>query len=376
MNSWERVVRAMQLSVPDRIPIYEMHIPPKISSVVLGKSIDEVMLLNPEAFYNLVISKKEINIDKLNEQVANELLSLYKKLGIDWIRVIGAYTSIPRDLRKLEEHTWQIDGRRYKWTGDSMWDLDEPKTYDPDEVIRACKNTKVEVDPRVFDVLRRLVKEVKKEMFLSFDADGTWGPIVSYPNLLKHVLIWVYRRPDAVEALINYHTNIAIEYGKYAIDEGADAIQLCVDYGNQNGPWMSPAMFRRFVKPALERHANAFKKKGAFVVLHSDGYIMPLLKDVVDAGINAYQGIDAIAGMSLKKVKEEFGSKICLVGNVDPRIIEFGTKEEVEKEVDRCLKEGGKEGYILSASANISVNTNTENFVHMVNYAKRKGVYS
>jgi len=376
MNSWERVVRAMQLSVPDRIPIYEMHIPPKISSVVLGKSIDEVMLLNPEAFYNLVISKKEINIDKLNEQVANELLSLYKKLGIDWIRVIGAYTSIPRDLRKLEEHTWQIDGRRYKWTGDSMWDLDEPKTYDPDEVIRACKNTKVEVDPRVFDVLRRLVKEVKKEMFLSFDADGTWGPIVSYPNLLKHVLIWVYRRPDAVEALINYYTNIAIEYGKYAIDEGADAIQLCVDYGNQNGPWMSPAMFRRFVKPALERHADAFKKKGAFVVLHSDGYIMPLLKDVVDAGINAYQGIDAIAGMSLKKVKEEFGSKICLVGNVDPRIIEFGTKEEVEKEVDRCLKEGGKEGYILSASANISVNTNAENFVHMVNYAKRKGVYS
>ena len=376
MNSWERVVRAMQLSVPDRIPIYEMHIPPKISSVVLGKSIDEVMLLNPEAFYNLVISKKEINIDKLNEQVANELLSLYKKLGIDWIRVIGAYTSIPRDLRKLEEHTWQIDGRRYKWTGDSMWDLDEPKTYDPDEVIRARKNTKVEVDPRVFDVLRRLVKEVKKEMFLSFDADGTWGPIVSYPNLLKHVLIWVYRRPDAVEALINYHTNIAIEYGKYAIDEGADAIQLCVDYGNQNGPWMSPAMFRRFVKPALERHADAFKKKGAFVVLHSDGYIMPLLKDVVDAGINAYQGIDAIAGMSLKKVKEEFGSKICLVGNVDPRIIEFGTKEEVEKEVDRCLKEGGKEGYILSASANISVNTNAENFVHMVNYAKRKGVYS
>ena len=376
MNSWERVVRAMQLSVPDRIPIYEMHIPPKISSVVLGKSIDEVMLLNPEAFYNLVISKKEINIDKLNEQVANELLSLYKKLGIDWIRVIGAYTSIPRDLRKLEEHTWQIDGRRYKWTGDSMWDLDEPKTYDPDEVIRARKNTKVEVDPRVFDVLRRLVKEVKKEMFLSFDADGTWGPIVSYPNLLKHVLIWVYRRPDAVEALINYYTNIAIEYGKYAIDEGADAIQLCVDYGNQNGPWMSPAMFRRFVKPALERHADAFKKKGAFVVLHSDGYIMPLLKDVVDAGINAYQGIDAIAGMSLKKVKEEFGSKICLVGNVDPRIIEFGTKEEVEKEVDRCLKEGGKEGYILSASANISVNTNAENFVHMVNYAKRKGVYS
>jgi hypothetical protein len=376
MNSWERVVRAMQLSVPDRVPIYEMAIPPKISSVILGKSINEVILHNPEAFYNLVISKGEINLDKINEQVTNELLSLYKKLGIDWIRVVGAYTDVPREVKKIEEHTWQINGRRYKWSGDSMWDLDEPKTYDPDEIIRACKNAKVEVDPRVFDVLRRLVKEVKKEMFLSFDADGTWGPIVSYPNLLKHVLIWVYRRPDAVEALINYYTNIAIEYGNYAIDEGADAIQLCVDYGNQNGPWMSPAMFKRFVKPALKKHADAFKKKGAFVVLHSDGCIMPLLKDVVDAGINAYQGIDAIAGMNLRKVKEEFGSKICLVGNVDPRIIEFGSKEDVEREVERCLRDGGKEGYILSASANISVNTNAENFIRMVNYAKQKGVYS
>lgn len=376
MNSWERVVRAMQLSVPDRVPIYEMHIPPKISSVILGKSTEDVVLHNPEAFYNLVISKSEVNLDKLNEQIANELLSLYKKLGIDWIRVVGAYTSIPREVKKLEARTWQINGRRYKWTGDSMWDLDEPKTYGPDEVIRACKNTKVEVNPKVFDILRRLVKEVKNEMFLSFDADGTWGPIVSYPNLLKHVLIWIYKRPDAVEALINYHTNIAIEYGKYAIDEGADAIQLCVDYGNQNGPWMSPAMFRRFVKPALRRHADAFKKKGVFVVLHSDGYIMPILADVVDAGISAYQGIDAIAGMNLRKVKEEFGNKICLVGNVDPRVIEFGTKEEVEREVDRCLREGGKEGYVLSASANISVNTNAENFVHMINYAKQRGVYS
>ncbi|MEM3945670.1 MAG: hypothetical protein QW054_04390, partial [Candidatus Micrarchaeia archaeon] len=80
MNSWERVVRAMQLSVPDRVPIYEMHIPPKISSVILRKSIDEVMLHNPEAFYNLVISKKEVNLDAINEKVANELLSLYKKL--------------------------------------------------------------------------------------------------------------------------------------------------------------------------------------------------------------------------------------------------------------------------------------------------------
>lgn len=371
MNSWERVLKAMQLSMPDRVPIYEMHIPPTISSVTLNKSIHNIMYANPEALYNLIVSKSEINLDRLNAQVAEEQLTLYMKLGLDWIRVSGAYTSIPKNVKKLEDNLWQIEGGRYKWAGDTAWFLDEPKEYDPDEVIRACKNRNIRVNTGVFDILRRISKRVKGEIFLSFDADGTWGPIVSNPNLLKHVLIWVYRRPDAVEALINYHTEIAIEYGKYAIDEGADAIQLCVDYGNKNGPWLSPSMFRRFVKPALERHVNEFRRKGAFVVVHSDGYIMPLLADMVDAGINAYQGIDVIASMSLKEVKEKYGDKICLVGNVDPRIIEYGTKADVEKEVERCLREGGKEGYVLSASANISINTNVENFIHMVEYTKK-----
>ncbi|MBS7631881.1 hypothetical protein KEJ47_10020, partial [Candidatus Bathyarchaeota archaeon] len=103
MNSWERVVKAMQLSVPDRVPIYEMHIPPKISSVILNRNLNEIMYANTEAFYNLIVSKAEINLDRLNAQVAEEQLTLYKKLGLDWIRVGGAYTSIPKNVKKLED---------------------------------------------------------------------------------------------------------------------------------------------------------------------------------------------------------------------------------------------------------------------------------
>ncbi|MBO3831839.1 MAG: hypothetical protein FGF51_00425 [Candidatus Brockarchaeota archaeon] len=372
MNSWERVVTAMQISTPDRIPTYELHPSLKIFSTVLCKNTSEIMAHNPEAFFNLVASKKEVDLDKVNGQIAEELLSLYMKIGIDWIRVVKAYSSIPREVKRVGEHKWQVDGKTYLWSGETLWDLSEPETYDPDEVIRTCRNSSIKVDPLVFEVLRKLVAKVKGDIFLSFDADGTWEPIVSNPILLKHVLIWIYKRPDAVEALINHNTDIAIEYGRWAIDEGADAIQLCVDYGNQNGPWMSPVMFRKFVKPALKREVYAFKKKGAFVVLHSDGYIMPILQEIVDTGIDAYQCIDVIAGMRMREVKEKFGDKICLVGNVDPRIIEHGAKQDVEKEVERCLREGGREGYILSASASVALNSNVENFIHMINYAKRK----
>ncbi|MEM1510115.1 MAG: uroporphyrinogen decarboxylase family protein [Thermofilaceae archaeon] len=380
MNSWERVVRAMQHETLDRIPIYEMHIPPKIAAVILGKRPDEILLHNPEAFYNLVISAgaKNVDLGKVNRKIADELLTLYSKLGLDWIRVVWAYVRVP-NVERVDERTYRVDGRLVMrggetlWEREALWDLCEAYAYDPDQVKRYCENERVEVDERVFDILRFLASKVKGKMFLSFDSDGTWGPIVSSPPLLRKVLVWAYKRPDVVEAIISYYTRIAIEYGKAAIDEGADAIQLCVDYGNKNGPWLPPALFRRFVKPALRQHVDAFKKRGAFVVLHSDGNIMPLLPDIVEAGVDAYQGIDVIAGMSLKEVKEKFGDKLCLVGNVDPRILEFGTFEDVEREVERCSAEGGKEGYILSASANISANTNAANFIHMIEYARKRG---
>ncbi|MGQ9690901.1 MAG: uroporphyrinogen decarboxylase family protein, partial [Thermoproteota archaeon] len=306
MNSWERVVTAMQLSAPDIVPIYELHPSLKISSAILGKNIDEVMVHNPEAFF-LLASKKYVDLTKVNEQMANELLMLYKRVGIDWIRVVKAYVSVPKEIKRITRGMWRVDGKTYKWSGETLWNLSEPKTYDPNEVIRSCRHDKVEIDTMVFEVLRKLAMKVRKDMFLSFDADGTWEPIVSNPNLLKHVLVWVHKRPDVVEALIDYHTNIAIEYGKYAIDEGADAIQLCVDYGNRSGPWISPDMFKKFIKPALKKEVDAFKRKGAFVILHSDGYIMPIMADIVDTGISAYQCIDVIAGMNLKEVKEKYG---------------------------------------------------------------------
>ncbi|MEM2850075.1 MAG: uroporphyrinogen decarboxylase family protein, partial [Candidatus Bathyarchaeia archaeon] len=177
------------------------------------------------------------------------------------------------------------------------------------------------------------------------------------------------------EALIDLNTKYALEVGRWAIDEGADAIQMCVDYGHKLGPWLSPEMFRRFVKPALKKQCDAFKRRGAFAVLHSDGNITSILSDVVDAGINTYQGIDVTAGMSLKWVKQNYGDRICLVGNVDPRVLEFGKSEDVIAEVERCIREGGDRGYVLSASANISINTNAENFLLMVDYAKKRGAY-
>ena len=202
------------------------------------------------------------------------------------------------------------------------------------------------------------------------------GPIVSDPPLLMDVLRWMYTRPDLVKALINHYTDRAIEIGEAAIDEGADGILMCVDYGYSEGPWMSARHFREFVKPALKRQVKAFKKRGAFALLHSDGNIDPLLPDVVDAEIDACQGIDYQANMDLERVKRDFGEKNCLMGNVSLRVLEDGSEEDVVNDVLRCIRTaapGG--GYVLSASANVSVGTNVRNFLLMIETTRKYSKY-
>jgi len=370
VNSWERMVVALELEMPDKVPLFEMHMSSALSSKILGRT--SICYNGPLC---LELIRKGYDTHLLNRKIAEEIIEIHIKAELDYIRVPGGYSSRMR-VEKIADDLWLINGSRVKYSAESFWHLDLPSLYDPEEVLKWALQEPPEPKDETFEILRYIAREVRGEIFLSFDADGSWGPIVSNPKLLIHVLKWMFTKPYVVRALINHYTRFAIELGKRALDEGADAIMMCVDYGHSKGPWMSPIMFKEFVKPALRKQVEAFKRKGGFTILHSDGNVWELLPDIVDTGLDAYQGIDIEARMDLGKVKEYYGDKVCLIGNVDPRIIEFGDKKSLLKEVNRCLRQGAPGGgYVFSTSANLSICKNAENFIQMLSYVKKRRKY-
>ena len=79
----------------------------------------------------------------------------------------------------------------------------------------------------------------------------------------------------------------------------------------------------------------------------------------------------------MKDVKERYGSKICILGNVDcRRVLPFGTEEEVRRDVRRCIDaaaNGG--GYILASSNSLHANCKVENIYTMIDEARKYGRY-
>jgi len=97
------------------------------------------------------------------------------------------------------------------------------------------------------------------------------------------------------------------------------------------------------------------------------------MEDLVDVGL-AGLSIDALS--SLEKMMEIAQKKVVVIGNVDVKILAEGTKEDVEREVRRCIDTAAKySAYILSTSCEVSPGTPLENVEYMMKVAKEYGQY-
>ena len=100
-------------------------------------------------------------------------------------------------------------------------------------------------------------------------------------------------------------------------------------------------------------------------------------RTIVDAGPDAINPLEPVAGMDIRRVKEAYGDRVCLVGNIDcGELLSHGTRGQVDAAVCHCLaaaSPGG--GFILSSSNSIHSSVNPDNYLAMVEAGHAYGLY-
>ena len=125
------------------------------------------------------------------------------------------------------------------------------------------------------------------------------------------------RNPALVDRLSEMIRDYYFKYIKNCMEAGADIIHVAGDYATTKWPMLSRQHFARHVIPVLKSLVDEAKRHGAYVIKHTDGNIMPIMDLLLDSGINGLHPIDPNASMDLGEVKQKYGHKVCLVGNVD-----------------------------------------------------------
>ena len=163
-----------------------------------------------------------------------------------------------------------------------------------------------------------------------------------------------------------------------AVGPYIDIILFGDDLGMQNGPQMSPAMYREMFKP---RHAAMWRRAKELadvkVQLHCCGGVRPLLDDLIDAGLDAINPVQiSCAGMDPAGLKRDFGPRLTFWGGGcdTHKVLTFGTPEQVREHVKQqieILSPGG--GFVFQQVHNILANVPPENVIAMLDAARAGG---
>jgi len=113
-----------------------------------------------------------------------------------------------------------------------------------------------------------------------------------------------------------------------------DAIHLEDDWGAQNAMLISPKTWRELFKPLYKEYCDIAKRRGKLVVMHSDGYIMDIIPDLIEIGVNAIN--PQLNVMDYEKLSGLMRGKMALWGGIDRQwLLPFGTEAQAESEVRR-----------------------------------------
>jgi uroporphyrinogen decarboxylase len=149
-----------------------------------------------------------------------------------------------------------------------------------------------------------------------------------------------------------------------------DGVALSDDYGTQKAMLMSPAHWRRLIKPRLLEIYAFARRHGRVVFHHSCGDIQPIIRDLIDIGLDILHPIQPEA-MDVFRLKKEFGRDLTLCGGIRTQdLLPRGKPDEVREEVRRLQEEMGRGGgYILEPGITIQADVPIENMVAMIEEA-------
>jgi len=177
--------------------------------------------------------------------------------------------------------------------------------------------------------------------------------------------------------LINTMMDIFAEWNIAVMEKlqglGVDFFMACNDMAYKAGPLVSPQVFREVFLPKMKAVADTIKIPWAF---HSDGDLTVVMEDLLTLGMNAVNPFEPPV-MDLKEGKQKWGDRICLWGNIDlVHTLPYGSKEEVEAEVKQRIREAGPGGGYICASANSLTDfCKIENIFAMTKAVAKYGTY-
>ena len=145
----------------------------------------------------------------------------------------------------------------------------------------------------------------------------------------------MYDDPAWIHDFCKVFTDFTIVHLDYVFREVGvpDAYTIYDDMAYTKSSFCSPDMYRDFITPYHKRLVQFLKSYNVGVILHSCGKVDNQLENIVEAGIDCLQPLEAKTGMNIFRMAEAVRGKLTFMGNIDIRALETNRREAIEQEI-------------------------------------------
>ena len=387
MECRERVLAALNLEEPDRVPCHTILIDANNSDEILGSpeiddfdTLDQVKKNNPDGW----IEEMSNLIEGIETTVFSRCVEAASKIGLDVMQVgiipfyaLGEQEDGTLLLGDIYGRVWSVLNNKGNFNPYYIYGTttSKEKWQEVKENLEGPALDKYKKIATKF--FRRINKRHKDKIFVVVTNDylGTFEAASQglgwsfYARMVK-------KDPRFIKEVHTVIAQFTAELYKSYMDAGAEVFVESGDLAYKTGPMMSPKKFIDLVLPGYKIITETVHERGGKVVLHSDGQITPLLDFIVECGFDGLQSLEPTAGVDLTLVKKRVGDKLCLMGNIDvAHILTYGSKEEVYDAVKFAIKTGGPGGGFIVSAANMHPAVKVQNLKWMVEATRKFGNY-
>ena len=298
-----------------------------------------------------------------------------------WLNSMADLDFDPVVIEETDETILKLDGNGAKLR---QWKTMSGTPEHVDFAVKDRAGWEKRIKPHLLALDRRRIpfeqyRETKRKAAQKNRA-FCWGGVAPFEQMHpvcghEYMLMGMALDPDWVKDMVTTYTDMTIRHQEllFAEEGRPDAIWFYEDLGFKEKSFMSPAMYKEILMPGHKKLFDYAHSLGLKVIVHSCGFVEPLVPGLVEAGMDCLQAMEVKAGMDMVRLAKQFGNKISFCGNIDIRIVALNDKEKIDEELNRkiipVLKMGT--GYILHTDHSIPPDVEHETLHYFFDHGRQ-----
>ena len=194
----------------------------------------------------------------------------------------------------------------------------------------------------------------------------------------ENAMLWMGEFPERMGMVANRIGAYYVECAKAEIDAGKGLLDGFVIWGDvayKKGMLFSPRYWRLYFKPWVAEMTEYAHANGLPVIYHGCGNCKAIFQDYVEIGIDAYNPLEAKAGMDCVELRRQYGHGMGFCGNSEMQVWESGDHDAIRREVLRKLNAAKGGGYIFQSDHSVSSGVSGPTYDFIVKLVREFGDY-